>query len=65
MKPTVPSDRKRAVVTEAENPTYHRKGWHDPGEGPTESYCRHCRQRVSYLVWRNADWLCVVCAEAR
>ena len=67
MKPADLADRTRAGVTDAEKEkwTYHRKGWQEPAEAPTESYCPHCHQRVSYLVWRRAEWLCVVCAETR
>ena len=65
MTKAVRSDRKRVVVAEAEDQTYHRKGWQEPAEAPAESYCWHCHRRVPYLVWRGAEWLCVVCAEAK
>lgn len=64
MSKTVRSDRKRAVVAETENPTYHRKGWYEPVEAPTLSICPRCRRDVPYVVWRSPDWLCAVCADA-
>ena len=65
MKPAHHTNRTPAGATDADDWTYHRKGWQEPAEAPEESYCRHCRRRVSFLVWRRAEWLCVVCAEAK
>ena len=68
MKPADLTDRTRTDATDATDADqwiYHRKGWQEPAEAPVESYCRHCHRRVSYLVWRRPEWLCVVCAEAK
>jgi hypothetical protein len=64
MNKAVRSDRKRAVVAEAGNPTYHRKGWYEPVEAPTNSVCSRCRRQAPFLVWQSPHWLCAVCADA-
>ncbi len=63
MNTTVQSGHKRAVVAEAEDTTYHRKGWYEPVEAPNESICPRCRRSAPYVVWRKPDWLCPVCAD--
>ena len=65
MTKAVRSDRKRVVVAEAEDQTYHRKAWYELMEAPAESNCPRCRRRASYLVWRKPHWLCAVCADAK